>query len=235
MQVLSICESYDGGPNAFGGYGEATWVIRFGDCSMSCLWCCGFNRLGEAIALGGKPQDLVDRLASHGTTKKVTIVDNVFARTDDGFAELVKQLEEHGFSTSIAVTGAYDLSLSRTPHSTHFVVDYKLPSSGEEAHMRTQIFRLRDGFDPAFDIVKMFIATEEDLARALQVVNLNVSNEMSPSLSPHRFWFVGASFDGTVAGLSVATIIARLRVASAEWGQWTRSINVVPQSRAVLE
>lgn len=186
MNVFSIFKSFDGEANAFAGIGQPSVFIRFAGCNLRCKHCDTiYAQQVDQAKMGITPEDIL-KLISRFPGRKVTITGGEPLLQDwREFQRLLNLLVTQGRFCTIETNGSQPLDFKRHLDSVRYVVDYKLPSSGEEHKMRTQFFSLRDGFTSQ-DRVKFVIAGRQDFERAAAIVKMNV---FGAGLSGEQFIF----------------------------------------------
>jgi len=169
--------------------GTPTTFIRVYNCNLRCTWCDtpysyppeppshyasideivsqvkSFG-LGSVCLTGGEP--LMHKEKSLALVREVSLLPEVW----DVHVETNGSIPLHDF----VHLRNEDEKIGRT---LRFIVDYKLPSSGEEEKMVSTNFPLLEEQDE----VKFVVATDEDFQRALEVLN-NHSIKASVLFSP---------------------------------------------------
>ena len=166
--IISIFKSIDGEVNSF-HQGAVTTFIRLAQCNLKCLYCdtqYSFKK-GTSIPI----QDIVEEVL-YNNTRKVTITGGEPLLQLDQTNAIIAQLLEHGKKVTIETNGSIvpTMFLSDSDNVS-WVMDYKLPSSGEEEMMNADAFtKLSDK-----DFVKFLIADKADFNRS-KVVRRNIEN-----------------------------------------------------------
>ncbi len=159
MKVVEIFDSIDGEGIRTG---RAVTFVRLAGCNLRCSYC------DTAYALsGGDPEyeeltvpGILDRVHF----KYVTLTGGE-PLIHKGVRDLIASLTKRGIEVNIETNGAVDILPFRCDNM-FFTVDYKLPSSGEEAMM------LWDNFEHLTknDVVKFVVGSDEDVIKMREVV-----------------------------------------------------------------
>ena len=115
--------------------GELAFFIRFPGCNLRCSYCdTSWANLPDVPKTYLTGEALLERALASGA-KNVTLTGGEPLLQPD-LEELMELLGRHGLSVEVETNGAVDLApfLSLSPRPS-FTMDYKLPSSGMEAHM----------------------------------------------------------------------------------------------------
>lgn len=184
MRLFSVFKTFDGEANTFHGIGQPSVFIRFAGCNLSCAYC----DKPYACQLKQGREVSVERImweVEKYACQKVTITGGEpLVQPKDEFESLLQALVDSGKICTIETNGSLPLDFFRHGGEVRCVVDYKLPSSGQEHKMRTQLFKIREGFAD-FDCVKFVISDKVDFDRAVEIVRLNYG----VGLSGDRFVF----------------------------------------------
>lgn len=182
LQVYSVFPSVDGECNDY-GQGALTTFIRLAGCNLRCQYPC--DTPNSLSMQAGEPMtiDMVLGQVMRWPIKKVTITGGEPLLQMDPLLLLIRELSvERGFDVSIETNGAVDPG-KKLWDLFHFagclVVDYKLPSSGEEAAMCFPFGTLRPR-----DYCKFVILDRQDFDRALAVMNMWGKYPMKIAFSP---------------------------------------------------
>lgn len=186
LQVYSIFQSIDGECNDY-GQGALTTFIRFSGCNLRCQY--GPEGCDTPNSLSGTAgsRQTIDQVISQvemSPIRKVSITGGEPLLQIDGLVELVRRLKAREFVISIETNGSLlreTERLLKLPTLVDcLVVDYKLPSSGEEKQMKMGIFyELRPQ-----DYCKFVILDKQDFERACAVINLFRKYRMKLAFSP---------------------------------------------------
>ncbi|MBU1219928.1 radical SAM protein [Myxococcota bacterium] len=158
VRVYEIFKSIQG-ESSFQGY--PCIFIRLAGCPLNCRWC----DTPHARNAEGKELDILDIVNNivfmGGNIVEVTGGEPL---AQEGAIELLSALCEKGFTVLLETSGA--LPLDKVPHSVHIIMDFKGPSSGEDARMLTSNFAILDENDE----VKFPIADRDDFENALRII-----------------------------------------------------------------
>lgn len=156
MRVVEIFNSVQGeGQRA----GEQTTFIRLAGCNVRCNWCD--TKYAQSFQ-AGREMSYMDILSSieKAATKNVCVTGgeplaHPFAK------ELLSYLCANGCRVSVETNGTIDL----TPFDRrcHYVVDYKLKSSGVKEKFKHENYALANE-------IKLVINTREDFLEAKRVI-----------------------------------------------------------------
>lgn len=178
LQIYSIFSSIDGECNDY-GQGALTTFIRFAGCNLRCQYPCDTpNSLKNESGLR-RTLDQIMEGVSVLPTKKVTITGGEPLLQMEGLLYLVQRLKTEGYYISIETNGSINPCMLMRRVDC-LIVDYKLPSSGEEAKMDLSIFpRLR-----AQDYCKFVISDRQDFDAALAAIKKFGKYSMKLAFSP---------------------------------------------------
>jgi len=176
LHLHSIFRSWDGEVNAFDGIGQASVFIRTAGCPLRCSWCDTPDALNVQAAKYSLPwTGVFDSTMKFGIGKITLTGGEPLAQDADDLNNLIAAYEKNKCGLTIETGGSMQISrLQRDPTFTRFVIDYKLPSSGMEDKMITQLFPVRFGFS-ARDKIKMVIRDWVDFKRAVKIVRMNAA------------------------------------------------------------
>ncbi len=148
--------------------GQLAYFLRFRGCNLSCSYCdtkwanepdcpCEEMTVGE----------LTEAVLASGI-RNVTLTGGE-PMLQKGMQDLLDALtEQTECRVEIETNGSVDLSgFHRDPGRVVYTMDYKLPGSGMEAHMRADNFAV---LQPE-DTVKFVAGSPEDLARTAEVIH----------------------------------------------------------------
>lgn len=146
--------------------GQPAVFIRLAGCNLRCsycdtMWANSFDAPHKIMT----EQEIAEYVRSTGITN-VTLTGGEPLMAEN-VSVLLSALSETGAAVEIETNGSADISvcggISPRPSVT---MDYKLPSSGMEGHMRHQNFSLLE----STDTVKFVAGSNEDLERALEII-----------------------------------------------------------------
>ncbi|MDD6992187.1 MAG: putative 7-carboxy-7-deazaguanine synthase QueE [Oscillospiraceae bacterium] len=146
--------------------GQPAVFIRLAGCNLRCsycdtMWANSFDAPHKIMT----EQEIAEYVRSTGITN-VTLTGGEPLMAEN-VSVLLSALSEKGAAVEIETNGSADISvcdgISPRPSVT---MDYKLPSSGMEGHMRHQNFSLLE----STDTVKFVAGSNEDLERALEII-----------------------------------------------------------------
>jgi 7-carboxy-7-deazaguanine synthase len=132
LKVHSIFESISGEAGVFP---QGTWCtfIRLQGCNLQCAWCdtvYAQNRsdlqIGTVMPVGG----IVAKTKQHHV-----LITGGEPLLQDDLPFLITSLLGYGHEVQVETNGSRIPDRLRTLEKLHWVVDYKLPSSGMNAHM----------------------------------------------------------------------------------------------------
>ncbi|MBR4201595.1 MAG: putative 7-carboxy-7-deazaguanine synthase QueE [Oscillospiraceae bacterium] len=146
--------------------GELALFLRFAGCNLRCDWCdtawaCGMDAPHEAAS----SDDLI-RIAKDAAAQGVRNVTLTGGEPllQENIRCVMEQLCSMGLRVEIETNGAVSLAPFLNSGAV-FTMDYKLPSSRMEQHMRTENFALLG----ALDCVKFVCGSREDVFRAKEI------------------------------------------------------------------
>lgn len=167
---INLCEIYpgfDGEVNKF-GQGTPSVFIRFQGCNLRCVWCdtkYAIERSGGTVL---SVEQIVKEVRSVKGITKVTITGGEPLIQGFELKELVSLLFALGYNISVETNGSrtwniIDQAGKCCVHS--WLVDYKLPSSGQQSYMMMPEYyaeHLKDG-----DFIKFVIDDHKDFMEAI--------------------------------------------------------------------
>ena len=174
MNVFSIFRSFDGEVNAFDGIGQPSVFVRFAGCNLLCAYCdTTYARKKTAPHTVLDPDELMEKIRMFGC-RKVTLTGGEPLLQDHMELRVLFDLLRRGeIQTTVETNGSLGLLLSERDITwIRYVMDYKLPSSGMEKNMISQMLPCY-GLDPDLDFVKFIVGTPEDIERAFTIIRLN--------------------------------------------------------------
>ena len=148
--------------------GELALFLRFTGCNLRCSWCDTMwaNTKG-APHRDTSLEELVDivKTAMSRGVNNVTLTGGE-PLLHEGMDSLIEALVSLGIRVEIETNGSVDIAPFISAKRPVFTVDYKLPSSGMEEHMRKENIPLLN----EADTLKMVCGSAEDLRRAYEVI-----------------------------------------------------------------
>jgi len=151
--------------------GQGSWAtfIRFAGCNLRCSWCDTVyaQRIDPDVRTKSMTVDFIMSQVEKYKCKNVTITGGEPLLQRNGLSELVRELLMHNYRVSVETNGSCPIIDNYIDVPISWVVDYKLPSSGENQHMHlaTPWSQLTED-----DYVKFVIAGRSDYDGALAVV-----------------------------------------------------------------
>lgn len=146
--------------------GELALFLRFAGCNLRCDWCdtawaCGPDAPFEAVTAAQLLQIAADAMKTG--VRNVTLTGGEPLLQPE-IAALMRQLSGTGLRVEAETNGAVPLEPFLDCGAV-FTMDYKLPSSRMEQHMRPENFALlRES-----DTVKFVCGSREDVLRAKEI------------------------------------------------------------------
>lgn len=145
--------------------GQPVVFIRFPVCNLRCTYCdteyaqsvrtCTYELMTA--------QQIKEYIAETGIVN-VTLTGGE-PLLQPNITQLINMLQKSGYKVNVETNGAMDIELAG--NASLVTMDYKLPSSGEEDKMILSNFEKLD----FTDVLKFVAGSEEDLYRALEIVN----------------------------------------------------------------
>jgi len=161
LYVQAIFNSLDGEVNGFQGSGQLCTFIRLKGCNLTCKYC----DTNYAQKVKDDAETSIDDILSWpDMLEKVTITGGE-PLLQKGTEVLIYKLLQKGVKVTVETNGTFPIFNTPEDYNLRFVVDYKLPSSGMEDKMKSEVFiELR-----SCDVVKFVIADFADyyIARGL--------------------------------------------------------------------
>lgn len=177
-RIYSIFPSIDGEVNGY-GQGALTVFIRFAGCNLRCQYPCDTpNSLSGASGSLITIDQIINRVMIW-PIMKISITGGEPLLQMPALLALTERLKGLGYYISVETNGSI-LPGDLPKYVDSLVVDYKLPSSGEEAKMKLDIFR---GLTPQ-DYCKFVIADRSDFDRAVEIYFLLRKCLMKSAFSP---------------------------------------------------
>lgn len=162
--------------------GQLSVFVRFTGCNLRCSFCdTMWANETDAPHTQMTAEEICQAVHKTGVHNVTLTGGEPLLR--DGITELLKKLTENPAQrVEIETNGSVDLTPFRniSPAVT-FTMDYKLPGSGMESHMRTENFALLT----EHDTVKFVAGSQRDLDRALEIIRqYNLTNRCHVYFSP---------------------------------------------------
>lgn len=186
MNTLPVIEQFislDGeGPTA----GALAYFVRFNDCNLRCTWCdTVYSWDGTSPITHKTPQQIYEDIKASGV-KNVTLTGGEPLIQEHIVPLLHLLAKDETLCIHIETNGAVSIDAFRKAcpaENIHYIVDYKLPSSGMEPNMHMQnLSNVQKQ-----DVYKFVIASEEDLYRAIDIIKqYNLQQCCQVFLSPVR-------------------------------------------------
>lgn len=146
--------------------GELAHFIRFCGCNLNCSYCdTRWANDPETKPMLRTAQELAKGAVESGA-RNVTLTGGE-PLLQEGIGGLIDLLGLMGFRVEIETNGSVPIAeFAALAHRPCFTLDYKLPGSGMEAHMRTENYQ----FLQMQDTVKFVAGSTEDLDRAREII-----------------------------------------------------------------
>lgn len=166
LPVIEQFISLDGeGPTA----GELAYFVRFAGCNLRCSWCdTVYSWDGSTPVAQKTAQQIYNEIKASGI-RNVTLTGGEPLMQSD-IAELLQLLAgDASLLVHIETNGSIDIAPFRVAcpaDNIQYILDYKLPQSGMEQKMNEANLQQIT----AQDVYKFVIAGEDDLQRAMEVV-----------------------------------------------------------------
>lgn len=142
MRIFSVFKSISGELGLFYP-GSPTIFVRFAGCPLHCSWCDTSIAIpkdsGQEMSIEEVLQK-VEALNSHGQIEQILITGGEPLSQRPSFERLVLALKIRGRKIQVETSGACFPSAEMVSLVDWWVVDYKLPSSGEESRMKLEQF-----------------------------------------------------------------------------------------------
>jgi len=172
LRVRSIFESIDGEVNRF-HQGRRTIFVRLAGCNLRCRYCD--TERAQSLTSGKymKIERVIKTINGMGLNK-VTITGGEPLLQLHEVIELIDGLD--GYQISVETNGT--ISIENIPDYVCIVMDYKLPSSGENG---TTFDSNLDMLEET-DFIKFIIATIDDFMEAMKICK-RLENRTIPGLA----------------------------------------------------
>jgi 7-carboxy-7-deazaguanine synthase len=123
--------------------GSPTIFVRFAGCPLSCTWCDTSVAIPRDSGQEMSVEEVLQKVEMLSLDKQIDQVlitggEPLWQRTS--FETLVRELKIRGYKIQVETSGVCFPSSAMLPEVDWWVVDYKLPSSGEEKKMRLEEF-----------------------------------------------------------------------------------------------
>ena len=146
--------------------GELAVFIRFRGCNLRCSYCDTIWAADDSAAAKNLSADEIAGFVRNSGVKNVTLTGGEPLLQKE-IRNLTDILISQGNRVEIETNGSLSLDeLARSEKRPVFTMDYKLPSSGMEAHMNSANFELLNRHDS----VKFVVGSEADLIRAAEII-----------------------------------------------------------------
>ena len=144
--------------------GELAAFIRFKGCNLNCSYCdTSWANQPGAVFKAASVEELSEWVREVNVNNVTLTGGEPLLQTEIG--ALVEALKD--YRVEIETNGSVSLAgLAESCCRPVFTMDYKLPSSGMEAHMNSANFELLNRHDS----VKFVVGSEADLIRAAEII-----------------------------------------------------------------
>ncbi|QAA31088.1 putative 7-carboxy-7-deazaguanine synthase QueE [Clostridium manihotivorum] len=162
--------------------GELAIFIRFAGCNLNCSYCdtTWANEKNAPYKLMSS-EDIYDYIKST-EVKNITLTGGE-PLLQEGIVELLELLaSDASLRVEIETNGSVLLeNFSKLSNPPSFTMDYKLPSSNMERHMKLENFK----YLSAKDTVKFVSGSMEDLEKAKEIItSYNLTEKTTVYISP---------------------------------------------------
>lgn len=178
--------------------GTPTTFIRVYNCNLRCKWCdTPYSYAPEPPSYFSSIGEIVDQVRKFGLGSVCLTGGEPLMHGEKSLAlvqavSLLPEVWDVHVETNGSISLGEFIGLrnkdEKIRRTLRFIVDYKLPSSGEEEKMDFSNFSLLQEQDE----VKFVVANEEDFQRALEVINNNpiqanvLFSPVWDTMPPHR-------------------------------------------------
>ena len=177
MRVYSIFRSFDGEVNRF-YQGTPSTFIRMSGCGLRCKYCDTVYAQRKNSGKNLSVDQVIDKVKLF-ETKKVTITGGEPLLQKEELLKLVSKLHSLDFQISIETNGSILLPCFSSEFNGCWVMDYKLPSSGQGKKMVLANFE-RLGIN---DFVKFVIMNRQDYLTALVLIKQFETKMVKPNIA----------------------------------------------------
>lgn len=161
--------------------GELAVFIRFRKCNLHCSYCdTRWANDDSASAVMMTAAEIADYVGSTGVVNVTLTGGEPLLQTD--ISELTDMLISSGHRVEIETNGSISIAeLASREKRPAFTLDYKLPGSGMESHMRTENY---EHLRPV-DTVKFVSGSLTDLERAAEIIKkFSLTDRCNVYISP---------------------------------------------------
>lgn len=172
MRLLELYTTVQGeGPNV----GKPTTFVRFAGCNMRCPgWPCDtpysiFPEIWRKEAENVHPKDIFLRVKEQTPTHVCITGGEPFLQPRAEMEQLITWLTTNQYTVDIFTNGSRPLPMSSISPRVHYIMDWKLPGSGEhesflaERHINLALLRPSDS-------VKLVIKNNQDILKAEEYI-----------------------------------------------------------------
>lgn len=159
--------------------GELAVFIRFARCNLRCSFCDTKYSFENPAYTEESIDEIVDYIKNQHV-KNVTLTGGEPLIQED-VDILMERLSQLGYNIEIETNGSVDIKPFLGIKNVSFTLDYKLPVSLMEKKMNVENYN----YITKKDSVKFVCGTNEDLSRALEIMNkYNLIEKTNCMLSP---------------------------------------------------
>ncbi|MBR2736408.1 MAG: putative 7-carboxy-7-deazaguanine synthase QueE [Firmicutes bacterium] len=165
MQVVETFTSINGeGVRA----GETAVFVRFRGCNLCCSYCDTMWANEAGCSYNEMPAEEIDQFVRSTGIVNVTLTggEPLIQDTEEMKRLLSRLLRDGKLRVEIETNGSIDLTPFCGQFRPVFTMDWKLPSSGQEASMRSRNISLLK----KEDTVKFVCGSQADLSRAAELI-----------------------------------------------------------------
>jgi 7-carboxy-7-deazaguanine synthase len=171
LRVVEMYASYQGeGPNT----GLPTVFVRFAGCNFKCAgWACDTQhaidpKLFRKTQVPYDPYELADKVHEFGIRNICLTGGEVFLQNHDSLEGFTRRLGNNDHNVEVFTNGALDWpEWAYESYIQNFIVDWKLPGSGEFPDDEKMLDKLKEMGDE--DAIKFTILDRADYERALYI------------------------------------------------------------------
>ena len=154
--------------------GELACFIRFAGCNLRCSYCDTKYSFENPIIVNESVEEIINWVQKQNV-KNITLTGGEPLLQKD-IEELIIKLSNLNYLIEIETNGSIDIKRLADIKNVSLTLDYKLPISLMENKMNLDNYKYIDKEDS----VKFVCGTEEDLNKALEIMNkydlINVTN-----------------------------------------------------------